>query len=116
MPPFLFWHHTQSGSRSVAPDTAIRQEGQVDHLHASENDGTSKSANVQVFGRRHDERFHGLWRPASKKRQGTKSREVCEQRVPRALWGFCRGFRLVEAGLKRLPQSACREAWSLASV
>jgi hypothetical protein len=71
---------------------------------------------VQVFGRRHDERFHGLWRPASKKRQGTKSREVCEQRVPRALWGFCRGFRLVEAGLKRLPQSACREAWSLASV
>ena len=44
MPPFLFWHHTQSGSRSVAPDTAIRQEGQVDHLHASENDGTSKFA------------------------------------------------------------------------
>jgi hypothetical protein len=31
---------------------------------------------VQVFGRRHDEPFHTLWRPASKKRQGTKSREV----------------------------------------
>jgi hypothetical protein len=31
---------------------------------------------VQVFGRRHDEPFHALWRPASKKRQGTKSREV----------------------------------------
>src|SRR5260221_9825804 len=35
-----------------------------------------KSAYVQVFGRRHDEPFHALWRPASKKRQGTKSREV----------------------------------------
>ena len=31
---------------------------------------------VQVFGRRHDEPFDALWRPASKKRQGTKSREV----------------------------------------
>jgi hypothetical protein len=31
---------------------------------------------VQVFGRRHDDPFHALWRPASKKRQGTKSREV----------------------------------------
>jgi hypothetical protein len=31
---------------------------------------------VLVFGRRHDEPFHALWRPASKKRQGTKSREV----------------------------------------
>jgi len=31
---------------------------------------------VQVFGRRHEEPFHALWRPASKKRQGTKSREV----------------------------------------
>ena len=34
------------------------------------------SACVQVFGRRHDEPFHALRRPASKKRQGTKSREV----------------------------------------
>src|SRR5882762_5994852 len=30
---------------------------------------------VQVFGCRHDQPFHALWRPASKKRQGTKSRE-----------------------------------------
>jgi hypothetical protein len=34
------------------------------------------SVPVQVFGRRHDDPFHALWRPASKKRQGTKSREV----------------------------------------
>src|SRR6267142_2246283 len=34
------------------------------------------SAVVLVFGRRYDEPFHALWRPASKKRQGTKSREV----------------------------------------
>jgi hypothetical protein len=31
---------------------------------------------VQVLGRRHDGPFRALWRPASKKRQGTKSREV----------------------------------------
>ena len=31
---------------------------------------------VQVFGRRHDEASRTLRRPASKKRQGTKSREV----------------------------------------
>ena len=35
---------------------------------------------VQVFGRQHDEPFHALWRPASKKRQGTKSREVGHRR------------------------------------
>jgi hypothetical protein len=35
---------------------------------------------VQVFGRRHDEPFHLLWQPASKKRQGTKSREVWHSR------------------------------------
>ncbi len=31
---------------------------------------------VQVFGRRHEEAIHALRRPASEKRQGTKSREV----------------------------------------
>jgi hypothetical protein len=35
---------------------------------------------VQVFGRRHNDPFHALWRPASKKRQGTKSREVGHRR------------------------------------
>src|SRR5271166_3628554 len=34
------------------------------------------TACVQVFGRRDDERRLALRRPASKKRQGTKSREV----------------------------------------
>jgi hypothetical protein len=34
------------------------------------------SARVQVFGRRQDETLLALGRPASKKRQGTKSREV----------------------------------------
>ena len=33
------------------------------------------SPHVQVFGCRHGEPFQALWRPASKKRQGTKSRE-----------------------------------------
>jgi hypothetical protein len=35
---------------------------------------------VQVFGRRNDEAFGGLSWPASKKRQGTKSREVEHRR------------------------------------
>ena len=33
-----------------------------------------KSAIAQVFGRRHDRPIHAAWRPASEKRQGTKSR------------------------------------------
>jgi len=35
---------------------------------------------LQVFGRRHDEPFHALRRPASKKRECTKSREVWRRR------------------------------------
>jgi len=38
--------------------------------------GLRTVANVQVFGRRHHERRRVLRRPASKKRQGTKSRGV----------------------------------------
>jgi hypothetical protein len=75
-----------------------------------------EDGNILIYSARHDEAIHALRWPASEKRQGTKSRDVCGQRVPRALWGFCRGFRLAEAGLKRVPRSACREAWSLASV
>jgi len=35
---------------------------------------------VQVFGRRHDEAIRALMRPATEKRQGTKSREVGQWR------------------------------------
>jgi len=50
---------------------------------------------VQVFGCRHDEAIHELWRPASEKRQGTKSREVghrrCRGRCSAAgTWFECR--------------------------
>jgi hypothetical protein len=38
------------------------------------------SAVAQVFGCRHDEAIHALRRPASEKRQGTKSREVGHRR------------------------------------
>src|SRR5580700_4444970 len=44
-------------------------------LFASARDG-HMSACVQVFGRRHEEAIHALRRPASEKRQCTKSREV----------------------------------------
>ena len=35
---------------------------------------------VQVFGRRHDESMGALKRPATEKRQGTKSRWVMQRR------------------------------------
>ena len=37
----------------------------------------ARSVFVQVFGRRHDEAIDALMRPASEKRQGTKSRSKC---------------------------------------
>jgi hypothetical protein len=43
---------------------------------------------LQVFERRHDEPFHALWRPASKKRECTKSWEVWHWRCSGGLWGF----------------------------
>ncbi len=39
-----------------------------------------ESGPVQVFGRRHDEPIRALMRPATEKRQGTKSREVGQRR------------------------------------
>jgi hypothetical protein len=58
----------------------------------------------RFLGRRHDDVIHGLWRPASEKRQGTKSREVGGV-VQRTLWGFGRGVRLEEIGTQRSTQS-----------
>jgi hypothetical protein len=70
---------------------------------------------VQVFGRRDfDPSTHSYGRrPKSAK---ARNRGRCVVAVPRALWGFRRGFGHVEAGLKRLPRSACCEAWSHALV
>jgi hypothetical protein len=61
------------------------------------------SAHVQVFGRRDDYTIKALLRPASEKRQGTKSREVGGA-VQRTLWGFGRGVRLEEIGTQRSTQ------------
>jgi hypothetical protein len=58
-----------------------------------------------------DEVLDALWRPASEKRHGTKSREVEAPPEPRALWGFSRGVRLGEVGSKRPPQSLCLAGW-----
>src|SRR5450755_5052222 len=58
--------------------------------------GTATSSVVQVFGRRHDEPFRALWRPASKKRQGTKSREVWHR------WGSGRYGDLMAAPSRRV--------------
>jgi len=40
----------------------------------------SFSESVQVFGRRDDDAICALMRPATEKRQGTKSREVGQRR------------------------------------
>ena len=47
---------------------------------------------VQVFGRRHDEAIHALRRPASEKRQCTKSREYGTRQCSE-----CYGDRMVVA-------------------
>src|SRR4249920_2949267 len=49
--------------------------------------------------------IHALERPASEKRQGTKSRGVGAPTVPRTLWGFRRGFWLAEVGAVRSARS-----------
>ncbi len=41
-----------------------------------------ESVVVQVFGRRNAKIIHALWRPASEKRQGTKSRGVGQSGGP----------------------------------
>ena len=68
------------------------------------------SAPVQVFGRRHDERRLALSRPASKKRQGTKSREV-GQRLGSERYGDLRlaPSSLVGVTLGRRDLHACTQ-------
>jgi|HubBroStandDraft_6_1064221.scaffolds.fasta_scaffold32863_8 hypothetical protein len=44
---------------------------------------------VQVFGRRHDEAIHALRRPASEKRQCTKSREYGTRSAASAMGIVC---------------------------
>src|SRR6516165_9962545 len=46
------------------------------------------SVYVQVFGRRQGRANHTARRPASEKRQGTKSREWGTRRCRERLWGF----------------------------
>src|SRR5260221_11619780 len=52
---------------------------------------------VQVFGRRDDDTIHALLRPASKKRQSTKSREVGHRRC-RGRYGDFAAVRDLSAG------------------
>ena len=47
-----------------------------------------ESARVQVFGRRHGRANHTARRPASEKRQGTKSRKWGTRPCREPLWGF----------------------------
>ena len=46
------------------------------------------AASVQVFGRRRRKPLHALGGPASKKRQGAKSRSAGPAAGSGALWGF----------------------------
>src|SRR6476619_1089944 len=53
---------------------------------------------VQVFGRRNADTIHALLRPASKKRQGTKSRDV---------WRGSAMCRFLDAGMPTLSTRSC---------
>jgi hypothetical protein len=66
-----------------------------------------EDGNILIYSARHDRPIHAAWRPASEKRQGTKSREGTAV-VPRALWGFCRGLKRMsfEGQLRR--ERCCR--------
>jgi hypothetical protein len=56
-----------SGNSLAFSATALAARDQLRRAPIrSPNDWRATSAHVQVFGRRHDERFHALWRPASK--------------------------------------------------
>ena len=52
-----------------------------------------------------------LMRPASEKRQGTKSRKVVHPTVQRTLWGFGRDVTRGEDGPKRTIWSLFCKAW-----
>jgi hypothetical protein len=54
-------------------------------------EGVQMTAVVQVFGRRDDETDRALKRPATKKRQGTKSRAVGHWLAASAMGIACRG-------------------------
>jgi hypothetical protein len=56
-----------------------------------------ESGCVQVFGCRHDDAIHALRRPASEKRQGTKSREVGHRRC-RGRYEYLAAVRDLSAG------------------
>ena len=64
---------------------------------------------VQVFGRRDDETDHALKRPATKKRQGTKSRAVGSG-WQQALWGLHVGAGLDVTRERSTGRRACLHA------
>src|SRR3977135_4303369 len=67
------------------------------------------SALVQVFGRRNDETDHALKRPATKKRQGTKSRAVGQWLAAGAMGIACqRRVSIVVGMLARRDLHVCR--------
>jgi hypothetical protein len=78
-----------SSLRSRAP--RLRPKKQPSAGPGAEAHRDRMSGPVQVFGCRHDEAIHALRRPASEKRQGTKSQEVGHRRCRGRLWRFSRG-------------------------
>ncbi len=69
------------------------------------------SARVQVFGRRDGEAIHALMRPATEKRQGTKSREVVELRCSGRYGGLMSApASMAAATLARRDVCVCRQA------
>ena len=76
---------------SLGAAQALRQTAQAD------DEMSLVMCYVQVFGCRHDDAIHALRRPASEKRQGTKSREVGHRRC-RGRYGDLAAVRDLSAG------------------
>jgi hypothetical protein len=70
-----------------------------------------EDGNILIYSARNAEPIDALRRPASEKRQGTKSRLGGAAAVPRALWGFDRGVGLGEVCAKRSARSLWLEEW-----
>jgi hypothetical protein len=111
-------HGTPSASPSASsPDRSSlrlreRNSSMKNRKRESCTSGTvrDEDGNILIYSARHDGTIHALRRPASEKRQGTKSREMgrrrCRgRRVPRALRGFCRGIVQQDVRWHRLLRS-----------
>src|ERR1700686_5098377 len=95
--------------RAARPEKAARELVIVVHLHPvgdaalTSPSRSLESVIVQVFGRWNAETIRALWRPASEKRHGRKSRSVVQRRC-----GVRYGELAARPSVRSLNWSGCR--------